>query len=264
MPRSASNRHPVVLLQHDADFGPGYLTSALGDFGIPTSVVKLHDGGAVPDDLDEIRMLISLGGNARVDDGGFDEELAALEKFVDADRPVIGIGLGAQLLAKAAGAEVMENRTQGDDPQPAPVAGWTPIKLPFPGGTDPIMFGLHDGARFFSFHRDTFTLPKLPPPPGYDPDKPGPPPPTGNLLLASTPHCKNAAFRFKTSAYGFQFHFELTPVDIEAILITNAETIPAHTTIDELRSDTKVHADRAETLARRLIENIVQYRRVYD
>ncbi|MEM8875878.1 MAG: type 1 glutamine amidotransferase [Planctomycetota bacterium] len=262
MPRSSATRHPVVILQHDAEFGPGHLPGFMGDFGIPTQVIKLHDGGAVPDDLDEVRMIVSLGGAKRVSDGGFEDELAALSAFVEADRPVLGFGLGAQLLAKAAGAEVKENQTE--DGQPVHVCGWEPITLPFPGGTDPIVFGLHNGARFFNFHKDTFDLPRLPPPAGYDPDKPGPPPPTGNLLLASTPHCKNAAFRFKNNAYGFQFHFELTPVDIDAILTAHAGHIPAHTTVDELRSDTKQYADRAETLARRLVENIVQYRRVYD
>lgn len=253
MARSSPKRRPVLILQHDDAFGPGLLPTAFGDFGIPTEVVKLHDGGAVPADLDEVRMIVSLGGQGRVADGGFDEELAALKQFIDADRPTLGLGLGAQLLAKAAGAEVRENVTPGDNPQPAPQHGWVPIKLPFPGGTDPIVFGLHDGARFFAWHRDTFELPKLPPPPGYDPEKPGPPPPTGNSLLATTPACKNAAFRFKNSCYGFQFHFELTPAEIARI-----------SDDAQVTADTETHAPRCEALAHRLIENIVQYRKLYE
>ena len=40
-----------------------------------------------------------------------------------------------------------------------------------------------------------------------------PPPPTGSVLISSSPRCKNQAFRFKTRLFGFQYHFEFTPAD---------------------------------------------------
>ena len=96
---------------------------------------------------------------------------------VAADRPVLGICLGAQLLAHAAGAKVYPNTRPGATPDappiPAPEIGWGPVSFPFPGGTEPIAFGLGDGVPMFHWHFDTFDLPKLPAP---SPVPPGPPP----------------------------------------------------------------------------------------
>src|SRR6185295_12583696 len=92
---------------------------------------------------------------------------------------------------------------------------------PFPGGTEPIVFGLSDGAPMFHWHFDTFDLPRLPPPANPAPP-PAPPPPTGNSLISSTRTCKNQAFRFKTKLFGFQYHFEMTTDGIGA-MIANAK-----------------------------------------
>ena len=49
-----------------------------------------------------------------------------------------------------------------------PEFGWLPVNFPFPGGTEPIVMGLMDGAMMFHCHYDTFELPKLPAPAGGD------------------------------------------------------------------------------------------------
>src|SRR5213078_2004762 len=115
--------------------------------------------------------------------------VGTIRRMVDADRPVLGICLGAQLLAHAAGAKVYPNVKSGPTPDapstPQPELGWGPVQFPFPGGTEPIVFGLSDGSPMFHWHFDTFDLPKLPPPPNPAPP-PAPPPPTGNSLLSSS------------------------------------------------------------------------------
>jgi GMP synthase-like glutamine amidotransferase len=262
-PSLSSGKRPALVLQHDAAFGPGRLLKILGDFGIPTDHRLLHQGDAVPTDLDEIRLIVSLGGHERIADQPkwLDAELTALQRFVAEDRPVLGLGLGAQLLAKAAGAEVRE-ATDGDEanPQPIKALGWQKIKLPFPGGTDPIVFGLAENAPMFMWQRDTFDLPKLPLPEGHDPNKKGPPPPTGNALISSVPGFKNAAYRFKNRLYGFAWQPELMASDIDAILKHHGDVVED---VEGIRQQTQQHADRSERLGIRLLTNFVQFMKAY-
>src|SRR5436190_230260 len=112
---------------------------------------------------------------------------------------------------------------RADDPKPAeprvplPAVGWVPGTCPFPGGAEPIAFGLVDGAEMCHWHYDTFDLPKLPAP-ANPPPPPAPPPPTGSVLISSTRTCKNQAFRFKDRLFGFQYHLEATPEIISAMV----------------------------------------------
>ena len=143
-----------------------------------------------------------------------EKEVALIKSFVAEDRAMLGLCLGAQLLAHAAGAKVYRNAIPSKTPDtPAvetPEFGFKPVSFPFPGGTEPIVYGMHDGAMMFHWHRDTFDLPKLPAPAAAPGAVPGPPPPTGSALLSSTRECKNQAFRFKNRLIGFQYHFEMT------------------------------------------------------
>src|SRR3954454_13000932 len=202
----------AVVLQHVAHEGPGRIIPVFRDFGIPCEVRHLYKGDEVPTDLDEVRVLVVLGGPVGVADIGKPEfpflaqEIETLKRMVKADRPVLGICLGAQLLAHAAGAKVYPNvkpgKTPADPTTPMPEIGWGPVQFPFPGGTEPIVMGMVDGSPMFHWHFDTLDLPKLPSPPN-PPPPPAPPSPSGNSLLSSSKACKNQAFRFKTKLFGF-------------------------------------------------------------
>lgn len=268
-----------LILQHDPAFGPGRVVTTFRDFGIPTRTLRLDEGETVPEDFDEVRLLVLLGGTQRLtgDAGGsakpawLDREIEAIRPMIDADRPVLGFGLGAQILAKAAGANVVANTKPakpGETGEPAPYFGWGRLSLPFPGGTDPVLFGLHEGAPMFFWHKDSFELPKLPPPPGYDPAKPGAaPPPSGNVLLASAPHCKNAAFKFKDRLYGFQFHPELEREDFQRLATEHGGMAGAafgSGALDRIRADTEQHFANYERLGTRLLVNYVQFFKAYN
>lgn len=269
----------AIILQHAAYAGPGRLVPVLRDFGIPTEVRRLYAGDEVPTDLDEVRMLVVLGGPACVKDVGSDRfpflanEVEALSRMIAADRAVLGIALGAQLLAHAAGAKVYPNTKAPPHGAPAPTEpleplpeyGWTPISFPFPGGTEPIMQGQIDGTAFLSWHHDTFDLPRLPAP-ANPPPPPAPPPPTGNALLASSRLCRNQAFRFKNRLFGFQFHFELAEPDIEMLIENDSKTLIEVLGADgpaRVREDTKTHYVRHARAGDRIIRNYVQYLRRY-
>lgn len=265
----------AIILQHVPYESPGRIIPVFRDFGIPTELRRLDKGDEVPTDLEEIRLLVVLGGPMGVADIGKGEypflpnEVALLKRMIERDRPVLGICLGAQLLAHAAGAKVYPNVKPGAKPEdpgtPMPELGWGPVAFPFPGGTEPIVMGLMDGAMMFHWHVDTFDLPKLPPPPSAPPP-PAPPPPTGNALLSSARACKNQAFRFRTHLFGFQYHFEFDQQDIEAVLANagqDARKILGDNGLDEIRKQTAVHYPRHARLGDRVLRNFIQFLKLY-
>ena len=265
----------AIILQHAAHAGPGRIVPVFRDFGIPVEVRHLYKGDEVPTDLDELRVLVVLGGPMGVSDVGgakfpfLAKEVETLQRLVAADRPVLGIALGAQLLAHAAGAKVYPNAKPGAKPEdpatPTPELGWAPVTFPFPGGTEPIVFGLADGSPMFHWHFDTLDLPKLPPPPNAPPP-PAPPPPTGSVLLSSSRLTKNQAFRFKTRLFGFQYHIEWTPSDIEAVTAASREDVQKVLGPEgerKIREDTAKFYPRYARLGDRILANFVQFLKVY-
>src|SRR5215213_7690706 len=153
----------AVILQHVPYAGPGRIVPVFRDYGIPCDVRHLYKGDEVPTDLDELRVLVILGGPMGVADIGdtarypfLAKEVELLKRLIAADRPVLGICLGAQLIAHAAGAKVYPNVKPGPKPEdpttPMPEIGWGGVQFPFPGGTEPIVFGLNDGTPMFHWH----------------------------------------------------------------------------------------------------------------
>jgi GMP synthase (glutamine-hydrolysing) len=273
----------AVILEHASHVGPGRIVPIFRDFGIPCDIRHLHKGDEVPTDLDEIRVLIVLGGPMGIADIGnsnfpfLEKELETIKRLVQLDRPLLGIGLGAQLLAQAAGAKVYPNVKMappagpGQPPKPVepiepmPEFGWNPVNFPFPGGTEPIVFGCSDGAPFFHWHFDTFDLPRLPPPANPAPP-PAPPPPTGNALIATTRTCRNQAFRFKNRLFGFQFHFEQTDSGIAQIAEVERksfEQVLGAGAVAKIAEQTKQFYPRYARLGDRILQNFVQFLKAY-
>lgn len=295
----------AVILQHVAHEDPGRIVPVFRDFGIPCDIRHLYRGDEVPTDLEEIRVLVILGGPMGVADAGgaaypfLQKELDLLKRIIAADRPTLGICLGAQLLAHAAGAKVYPNVRQikqtgapaptatqhssppygtpapkpeapvvEPPPEPLPELGWGGVTFPFPGGTEPIVFGMTDGAPMFHWHFDTFDLPKLPAP-ANPPPPPTPPPPTGNALLSSTKLCRNQAFRFKNNLFGFQYHIEMTPEGIDAVLAADGAGLSkafgenARQAAQTIREQTSTLYPRHERLGNRILQNFVQFLKAY-
>jgi GMP synthase-like glutamine amidotransferase len=251
----------AIILQHAAHTGPGRIVPVFRDFGIPCDIRHVYRGDEVPGDLDEIRVLVLLGGPMGVSDVGssqypfLEREVALLKRMIEHDRPVLGIALGAQLLAHAGGARVYPNAE--------PEYGWAGVTFPFPGGTEPIVYGMIDGAPMFHWHVDTFDLPRVPPPANLPPN--APPPPPGNALLSSSKACKHQAFRFRTKLFGFQFHFEWTPTEFDALLNSDpaAQKVLGADGVARVRDETKKLYPRHERLGNRLLGNLVQFLKAY-
>lgn len=119
-------------------------------------------------------------------------EKALIRSAVDAERMVVGVCLGAQLMADALGARVYPNAHRE--------IGWMPIDLTSAARSTGLFERLPDRLTVFQWHGDTFDLP------------------VGAVHLASSEGCRNQAFLAGRSALALQFHLESTGVGVEALL----------------------------------------------
>jgi GMP synthase (glutamine-hydrolysing) len=174
-----------AVLQHVPYEGPGLIAARARAHGLRLDRRHLYRGDAVPR-LDELAGLVVLGGPMGVGDTEQHPHLAGeidlLAAAVAADVPVLGVCLGAQLLACALGGEVSPTGTTE--------VGLGSVTLTPAGERDGMLGPSGRRLPVLHWHEDTFTIP-----PGAE-------------LLASSNQCVNQAFRLGR-AYGLQFHVEL-------------------------------------------------------
>ena len=177
----------VLVLQHIACEPPGVYEDVLLERGSKIHRVELDEGDPLPDRR-EFDAIVAMGGPMSVND---EEELpwlraekAWIAEAVRAGTPFFGACLGVQLLAVSLGGEVHASA--------APEVGLLPVFLTDAAAGDPVFGDLPRELRTLQWHGDTFSLPE------------------GAVLLASSPAYPNQAFRWGRSAYGVQFHLELS------------------------------------------------------
>jgi len=158
--------------------------------------IRFHNFQRHPDaqpNVERYHGLIVLGGPMNVEDQHrhphLRTELLAIEAALRQDKPVLGICLGAQLLAHVLGAPVRRHERHE--------IGWYELETTAQGRDDEVLGHVGDRAPVFQWHGQTFDLP------------------SGAVQLARTQTCEQQAFRFGTNAYGFQFHLEADAAMIE-------------------------------------------------
>jgi GMP synthase-like glutamine amidotransferase len=176
----------VLVVQNFDGTGLGQMKTALDEAGARIEIVHAHHCDTLPQGPDGYDALVVLGGgqNALADDvHPYLPRLCDLmREFADADRSVLGICLGSQLLARAYGAEnIIGGATE---------FSWQEVDLTEDGVADPIFTGLPARFPTFEWHDDTFVQPR------------------GAVRLAGNLAVHNQAFRIRRAAYGMQFHFE--------------------------------------------------------
>jgi GMP synthase-like glutamine amidotransferase len=211
---------PVLVVQHAASEGPAALGAVLRDAGCELTIVR-SDLEPIPTQLDDYAALLVLGGimSATSDDGfpARRAELALLEAALEVSMPTLGVCLGAQLLAAAAGGTVYRG--------PEVEIGWRPVTLTDTAETDRLLCDIGNPVDVFQWHGDTFDLP---------PDA---------VRLGASEMYENQAFRVGEAAWGLQFHVEIDEPTIEAWLTASpgeAERAPGGPAA--IRSDTTTHA----------------------
>ena len=226
----------LLVLQHIACEPPAAFEDELRSRGLDLVRVELDEGEPLPD-WREFPAIVVMGGPM----GAYEEaehpwlaaEKRLLREAVDADVPVWGVCLGAQLLAGALGARVY--------PGERPEVGLLPVELTPAASSDPVFGEAPPSFPTLQWHGDTFDLP------------------AGATLLASSPAYPNQAFRIGRS-YALQFHIE---VSLE--LATEWGEVPAYAQsleqtlgpggLDRLLAGVEEHADVTLPLARRLFGN---------
>jgi GMP synthase-like glutamine amidotransferase len=178
----------LLVLQHIACEHPGAFSDVMAQAGVQPLTVELDAGEPLPAPA-AFDAVLAMGGPMSVNDDGEHPWLAA-EKALVADavrkgRPVLGVCLGAQLLAAALDAPVR--------PMDTAEVGLLEVQRTAEGRADPVLGALDDPLVTLQWHGDTFDLP------------------AGAIHLAGSPAAANQAFRYGERAYGIQFHLEVTP-----------------------------------------------------
>jgi GMP synthase (glutamine-hydrolysing) len=177
-------------------------------------------------------MLIILGGPI----GAYEEdlypfltgEIALIAAHLKANKPTLGICLGAQLMARALGARVYPGR--------AKEIGWIPLTLSAAGAD---LLAPFEGHPVLHWHGDTFDLPQ------------------GAVHLAATPDCDQQAFSYGRHALAFQFHPEAGEKGFERWLIGHAGEIAATkgVSVPALRASMREHGAASAARGQRVLLN---------
>lgn len=187
----------IAIVENTAITHHGQVGVALHEAAARVEIFRPWRDGALPDPGDHDALVVFGGEQSALDDARhpYLPRLAALMRQTsDSGRAVLGICLGAQVLARAFGAE---NRLGA-----AREFGWTKVRLTDEGRADPVLgvaadgtgtsgaTGTADGFAIFQWHSDTFSLPP------------------GAVHLAASATAAQQAFRIGRATYGTQFHFE--------------------------------------------------------
>lgn len=196
------------VLQHVAWEPSGLIAEEARARGARIETRRMDHGDAVPA-IDEVAGIIAMGGPMGVRDVQslpfLAAEVALLRSAVERDLPVIGVCLGAQLLAAALGARV--------DKADSAEVGLGEVRLTGDGQRDPVLGEAGPAFPVVHWHEDTFEIP------------------AGAVRLAESAPCRNQAFRAGRCAYAFQFHIE---VDAE-LAAAWAERLPPGVRLGEER-----------------------------
>ena len=231
----------LLVFQHSASEPLGVLDPMLRDAGFRVRYVNFsRDPKAIPD-VSRYNGLVVLGGPMHVDQTAAHPhlltEIAALREALKRDMPILGICLGAQLLAAALGAAVR--------PHSVREIGWYRLAPAAGAGEDRLFRHISGAPHVFQWHAYTFDVPH------------------GAVHLASTETCANQAFRWGNRAYGLQFHLEA-----DEAMIRRWTQVPAYraeieadggpASVERVLGETHRHIDAALETGRRVFREFIE------
>jgi GMP synthase-like glutamine amidotransferase len=184
----------VHVLQHAPFEGLAGLAPLLAACGAKISTTRFFENPTLPP-LDSLDLVIAMGGPMSVNDEAEHPWLVAEKQFirdaVQRGTPVLGVCLGAQLIASALGARVYRNAQKE--------IGWFPIEA-VPASTGGSRFPFPEKLNVFHWHGETFDLPH------------------GAVHLARSAATQHQAFQVGRRTLALQFHLEVTPDAVQAFV----------------------------------------------
>lgn len=221
----------IHIIQHVAFEGPGSLLPIFEAAGDSVAYTKLFAGEQLPA-VDDLDWLVVMGGPMGVNDEKqypwLGPEKAFIREVIEAEKIVLGICLGSQLIAAALGARVRRN--------PLPEIGWFPVTFS-PEAKD---FGFPEKMTVFHWHGDTFDLP------------------SGAVVLAKSEGCLNQAFSLGNRVLALQFHPEATAQTVQGMISHCGHELVAGEFIQSAKELAAEHSHWSESLSctRRIVESL--------
>jgi len=224
----------LLVCQHVAYEILGTLNPLMKGAGFRIRYVNFGRHPHVEPSLDGYRGLVLLGGPMNVDEVDkyphLGTEVRLVQEALERGIPILGICLGAQLIAKALGGRVAPNCEKE--------IGWYDLEPTSDARSDPLLAHFAEREKIFQWHGDTFEIPR------------------GAVHLATSSACANQAFRYGDNVYGFQFHLEVdepmihrwldVPINQEEIASLNGKVCP-----ERIRNETPSHIARLKELSDR-------------
>lgn len=223
----------VLVFQHVAHKILGTLNPALKGRGLNMRYVNFERTPEEHPSIQKYNGLIILGGHMGVYEADkyrhIKVEMQLIEEALKKEIPILGICLGAQMLAHALGASVKKS--------PEKEIGWCDIQLSKEGLADPLFSHFGPTEKIFQLHGDTFDIPQ------------------SAVHLASSSACPGQAFRYQDKAYGIQFHLEADQAMIWRWLDNprnQTELFSAHQdfSAEKIRTETEKNIERSCELSR--------------
>ena len=220
----------MAVLQHVEFEGPAAVADWAAGRGFPLRLFHLHRDPTLPS-LADFDMLTVMGGPMSANDeakfGWLAPEIDLVREAIAADKTVLGICLGAQIIAKALGARVY--------PGSAKEIGWFPVQRT--AGSHSLFDGLPDSFTPFHWHGETFDLPHE------------------ATLLANSKITETQAFAVGRRVLGLQFHMEATEDSVRALLKGAAHEI-GHGVFEQQPGTILASLDQCATL-RPLLDSVL-------
>lgn len=192
----------ALILKHIDYENPGCIQKFLKHKKVEFKIINVWQKGKFPD-IKDFDILIIMGGPMSVHDinefKGLIKEKEYIKGVIEKGKKVLGICLGAQLLAENFGAKIYKNKFKE--------IGWYPVKLTEDAKRHYFFNDIPNKFLTFHWHNDTFSLPK------------------GSIRIAASEACENQGFALGKNIIGLQFHPEVTEETLKAFIRYGANEI---------------------------------------
>lgn len=225
----------IHYFQHVPFEGLGHLDHWIQKPGHKVTATRFYEDHKLPF-VEICDLLIVMGGPMSVNDEDelpwLTEEKRFIEKAIVRGKAVVGICLGAQLIADVLGARVYKN--------PVKEIGWYPVELTEEGKKNPLFADFPATQEVLHWHGETFDLP------------------SGAVHIAKSKDCPHQAFVYGKNVVGLQFHLESTVDSIQLMLQNCAEDLqpgPCVQTVEQIQNEDHIYKNNrlAEKFLQRLI-----------